>query len=367
MPPAEGPPPGNGGRPAHASSATAGDILVVDDDNVIRKVASRWLSDQGYRCQGASSGEDAWRMLQEHEFVLLVSDIMMPGMSGIELLERARRRFPELAIIMATGVDDRETAVAAIEKGAYGYLIKPFGENELLIHTANALRRRGLEMASQSYKRRLQQEVRRLTEEVRKREEGIVTCVVSASEHGDESTSRHNRRIGLYTARLAEELSWDQPAVDEIRVAALMHDIGKTRVPDKILLKPGKLSPQEFEVVKTHTNIGASMLSYADISLLRTAKDIALSHQEKWDGSGYPKGLAGEAIPTCARLVALADVYDALVTPRVYKPPVSHREAIDVMTRANRKHFDPQVFNRFVRVSSELRRIRDEVGDGASV
>jgi len=352
---------------ALGARATAGDILVVDDDRVIQKIVSRWLTDQGYHCQVAGSGEDAWRMLQEHPFALLISDIMMPGMSGIELLEKARGRFPDLAVLMATGVDDRETGVSAIEKGAYGYLVKPFGENELLIHAANALERRGLTMANKSYTRRLQQEVRRLTEEVRRQEEQIVACVVSASEAGDESTNQHNRRIGLYSAKLAEELRWDEPAVDEIRVAALMHDIGKSRVPDTILLKPGRLSPQEFEVVKTHTDIGASMLSHAEAPLLHTARDIALSHHERWDGSGYPKGLAGEAIPLCARLVGLADVYDALVTPRVYKPPVSHQEAVDVMARETRRHFDPKVLNSFLRVSPEFRQIRDAFANGVHV
>ena len=218
-------------------------------------------------------------------------------------------------------------------------------------------------MVSQQYEHRLEEEVRERTADVRRREEEIALRLVSASEYRDEETGAHVRRIGLYASVLAEALGWDTQTADDIRVAGPMHDIGKIGVSDSILLKPGKLTDAEFEDVKKHSEIGAGILDGSDVPLLRMAKDIALSHHEKWDASGYPQGLAGESIPGCARLVAIADVYDALVHNRVYRPAMPEEEAIDIMTKDRDTHFDSEMFDCFLDMLPQFRRIRKEVRD----
>ena len=186
---------------------------------------------------------------------------------------------------------------------------------------------------------------------------------MSASEYRDEETGAHIRRMGQYAVTLAEAAGWKGQAAADIRLAAPMHDIGKIGVPDTILLKPGKLTPEEFDRMKKHTMIGAQILGVADIPLIRTAKEIAVSHHEKWDGSGYPEGLAGEAIPECARMVAVCDVYDALVTHRVYRPAFPEEEALAMMTKEKGKHFDPKLFDGFMDMLPEFRRIREEIDE----
>ncbi len=334
-------------------------ILIVDDEPSICEILARWLRREGYVCRTASSAEEALRCLSLYEFALLVSDIRMPGKSGLELLSLVRERFDDsIGVIMVTGVDDRKTAIHALELGAYGYIVKPFDENEVIIQVACATERRRLTLQSRQYEHRLEQEVRERTAEVRKREAEIILRLMSASEYRDDETGSHIRRIGLYAATLAEVAGWNQDDVNTIRLAGTMHDIGKIGVPDSILLKPGKLTSEEFDVVKTHSEIGARILSGSNIPLLAVARDIALSHHEKWDGSGYPSALAGHGIPECARLVAIADVYDALVNDRVYRPALPEEEAIVIMTKDKGLHFDPDLFECFLVALPEFRRIR---------
>ena len=344
------------------STATAR-ILIVDDEPHVRKVISRSLTKLGYECAMADSGEEALDVLSEREFDLLISDIMMPGMSGLDLLQVVRQQFPDMAVIMVTAVDERATAIRSLELGAYGYMIKPFDNNELVISVVNALERRRLTLVSQAYGRRLEEEVRARTEDIRRREEEIALRLVSASEYRDEETGAHIRRIGLYVAVLAEAMGWPQEEVESIRVAGPMHDIGKIGVPDHILLKPGKLTREEFETMKTHTDIGAGILTGSDVPLLHMAMDIAQSHHEKWDGSGYPGRLVGQQIPKAARLVAAADVYDALVHDRVYRPAMPEDQALGIMQENCGTQFDPDVFECFLRMLPKFRRIRGSVID----
>ena len=336
-------------------------ILIVDDDDIIRALVFRWLTDHGYACRSAASGEEALDLLRTSEFSLLVSDIVMPGMSGLELLKAARDQYPDMAVIMASSLDDRATAIGALRTGAHGYVIKPFDENEIAISVANALERRRLALAHRNHKRQTDAQILEQAEQLRNREVDTVLRLASAAEYGDENVSGHIRRIGLCAARLAEALGWDDGPVREIRVAAMMHDVGKTGVPSDILLKPGKLTTDEFEIVKRHATIGGEILSCHGHSLLSLARDIALSHHEKWNGQGYPRRRMGEAIPPAARIVALTDVYDALVTPRVYKAAMSHHEAADVMAREAGKHFDPRMLKCFLEVLPEIRRIGAQI------
>jgi len=206
----------------------------------------------------------------------------------------------------------------------------------------------------------LEEEVRRRTADIRRREEEIALRLVWAAESRDKETGDHIRRIGLYSEALATAIGWEQQMIDDIRVAAPMHDIGKIGIPDKILQKPGKLLPNEYEIIKSHPEIGAKILENSDVPLLQMAKDVSLCHHEKWDGSGYPGGLIGDAIPQSARIVTIVDVYDALVSERVYKTAKAGEEAIAIMTKEHGISFDPEILECFLSILPNLNWIRQK-------
>lgn len=338
-------------------------ILVVDDEASVARVVSRWLSAEGYECEQASGGREALEALRRREFALVVTDIMMPGMSGMELLEQAQEEFPRTAVVMLTAVDDRETATRAVELGAYGYIIKPFEQNEVVINVANALRRRSLEVLRDRYEEQLEETVQERTAEVRRAQEEITLRLTAASEFRDTETGAHVRRMGLYAEAVGKAMGHAEEQARLLRLAAPMHDVGKIGIPDSILLKPSKLTDDEFETMKTHTTIGAKLLEESGIPLLDASREIALGHHEKWDGSGYPDGLAGTDIPQNARIVAILDVYDALVHDRVYRPAMPEEKALAIIADGSGSHFEPRLVRTFVDTLPEMRRIRAEVKD----
>lgn len=338
-------------------------ILIVDDDPFIRDIIFKCLEAEGHECCTAENAEKALEYLSQSGFTLIISDMMMPGKSGIELLTIVREKYSDIAFIMVTAVDDRKTAVQALQLGAYGYVIKPFGLNEIAIGVVNALERRRMAVESKKYETRLENDVKARTAEIRRREEEVCLRLTAACEYRDEETGTHNRRLGLYAFLLANQLGWSSQQMEDIRIAACMHDIGKIGVPDSILLKAGTLTAEEFEIIKSHTLIGAQILSGSDISVLKMAQSIALSHHEKWDGSGYPHGLAEENIPEPARLVAILDVYDALVHKRVYRPALSEEEALQIIKKDIGRHFDPRLFDAFLSALPSIRQIRHTVYD----
>ncbi|MEI7833745.1 MAG: HD domain-containing phosphohydrolase [bacterium] len=337
-------------------------ILVVDDEEFIRRMVARNLQDNGYICMLAESGQEALAILASHTFALIVSDLMMPGMTGLELLAAAKQVQPDVAVIILTGVDSQQTAIQALEQGAYGYMVKPFQSNELLINVVNALRRRELEIKHNSYQHHLEQEVLERTQDIRRREEEITLRLVIAAEYRDEETGEHIRRIANYAGLIAQKLGWPADQVELLRLAAPMHDIGKIGITDNILLKPDKLTPEEYILMQQHTLIGASILNNSDFPLLQMASAVALGHHERWDGSGYPQYLEGEAIPECARIVAMADVYDALHTDRVYRPAFSETDALALIA-ASKAQFDPRVYACLVDNIEEFHRIRRRLTD----
>jgi putative two-component system response regulator len=340
-------------------------VLIVDDEPYVREILRRWLEAEGYQCVQAENAENALEVLQAGEFHLLISDIRMPGMSGLEMLVRLRSLLPDVAVIMVTAVDDRATAVTALELGAYGYVIKPFGRNEVLINVVNALERRRMDLAGRDYQQLLEEEVQERTAEIQRREEEISLRLISAAAFRNEETGSHIRRMGLYAELLATALAWRRKEIEAIRLAAPMHDVGKIGIPDTILLKPGELTTKEFQIIKTHTHIGAHILEGSRIPLLRLAKEIALSHHEKWDGTGYPRGLEGDAIPASGRLVAVVDVYDALVHDRIYRPAMTEDEAVDILIEGRGTHLDPGLLDTFLDLLPEIRRIQERVADEA--
>lgn len=336
-------------------------ILVADDEPYIRTVLSRWLGEEGYECDLACDGQETLEKIETRSYALLLSDINMPRISGLELLALCRVRFPDLAVIMATAVDDRKTAIQALELGAFGYVVKPFEQNEVVISVAGALERRRLLLESRRQKEILEKKVRERTRELRQREEELAFRLVWAAERRDQKTGRHIIRIGLFSAAMAEALGWPPSMVDDLRIAAAMHDIGKIGVPDRLLLKPARLTPSEFQRMKRHAEIGAGILADSEIPLLQMAQEIALYHHENWDGSGYPRGLRGDEIPISARIVAVADVYDALCSRRPYKPPFSEPQVLQEMESQWGRRFDPDLKPVFSKILPRWREIQEKV------
>jgi putative two-component system response regulator len=332
-------------------------VLVVDDEPYVREVICRCLATEGYQHTCAASLQEAWGLLQGAEFDAVLTDISMPGGSGIDLLAKIHVEMPNVAVVMVTASNDRDMAVKALQLGAYGYVMKPFHEDEIVINLANALHRRRLEMLRADYQHRLEEEVRAGTEGIRQREEEIILRLLSASEFRDDETHAHLQRIGLYSATMARVLGWDQQSVADLRLAAMMHDVGKIGIPDRILLKPGPLTADEYETMQEHTEIGARILEGSHIPLLCMGQEIALSHHERWDGMGYPQQLAGPDTPQAGRIVAVLDVYDALTNHRVYRPAMPEAEALALMRAESPGHFDPTLFTCFLDLLPQFRRL----------
>ena len=340
-------------------------ILIVDDEPYVCSLLARWLAVEQYECHTADSAGEALELLDQGGFSLVVSDIMMPGTSGMELLAAMKERHPDVAGIMVTGVDDRKTAIRALELGAYGYVTKPFDQNEVVINVVNALERRRLLLESQRYERSLEEKVREQTQDIRVSREEITLRLVAAQEYRHDETGAHIRRIGLDAEAMVRGMGRSEEYAELLRLSAPMHDVGKIGVPDSILLKPGKLTGDEFDVMKTHTTIGARILEGSNVPVLNTSRDIALRHHERWDGSGYPDGIEGEDIPEAARIVAVVDVYDALVNNRVYRPAFLEEKALAIMSEEKGEHFDPEIFEAFLDVLPVIRDILGEVADAS--
>jgi putative two-component system response regulator len=338
-------------------------ILVVDDEVVVGEVISEWLKFDGYDCDFATGGVEAQELFQRKNYDLLILDITMPEVSGIELLVQVKQLYPDLAVVMATAVDDRDTANKALALGADSYIIKPFHMNEFLINIANILEKKRLAMESCKYKEILEERVRDRTADVRSREEEIALRLISATECRDGETGEHIKRIGLYSVVMATALGWEQEEIDSIKIGAPMHDVGKIGIPDGVLQKPFRLSDEELEVIREHPRIGATILGGSDIPLLQMAVDIALCHHERWDGTGYPGGLRGENIPEAARIVAIIDVYDALCHDRVYRKSYNEADVMAIMDEKRGSHFDPEIYDCFRDLLPSFKRIRRNCTD----
>lgn len=346
----------------HAMQHEPARILIVDDEPHICELLARWLIAEGYRCATAFDATKALELLEGEQFDLALCDIMMPGTDGMGLLNTIRAKFNKTAVLMVTAVDDRRTGILAVELGAYGYVIKPFERNEILIHVADALERRSEKLLSQEYAGNLAGQLEKQVGEARDRERECIFRLLSLTSFRTDETVGHMRRVGRYSSALLKEaVGWEVEEVVDIAVAAAMHDVGKIRIDEAIMRKPGKLSPEQFEIMKQHTEFGADILADSNHSMLQMARDIALYHHEKYDGSGYPSGLTGDDIPEYSRIVAIADVYDSLTHDRIYRPAVSEEDAIKIMNSENGKHFDPRLLDCFLRCVPELRRIRSEI------
>ncbi len=323
-------------------------ILIVDDERQVRGVIAAIVEMEGYLYSLAEDAESALKILAQQHIDLLISDINMNVMSGVELLGIAVQRYPDLAVIMVTGVDDRETAIETLHMGAYGYVTKPFQSNELIINIANALRRRQLEIENRRHREELEILIEERTRELFKSREESIHILSKAAEFRDNETAKHTIRMGHYSEQLARLCELPESFCQRIKNAAPLHDVGKIGISDTILLKPGKLTIEEFAIMKTHCEIGYRILSESTSDILSLGAEIALNHHEKYDGSGYPRGLSGENIPITGRIGAICDVFDALTSERVYKKAVASEQALAIMSEGRGSHFDPRIIDHFL-------------------
>jgi putative two-component system response regulator len=336
-------------------------VLVVDDDREIRTALCRLLEGDGHETVMAADVPEARTILKREEFEVLLCDVNMPGESGLDFVRDTLVQTTDLAAVMVTGFDDPELADAALELGAYGYVVKPFRATEVLIAVVNALRRRRLEIENRSHRQRLEQTVsvrtRALTEAVRGLErkerelqlsrEETIRRLARAAEFRDRETGDHIERVSKICGIVAQHLGLDEARCELLRIASPLHDIGKIAVPDRVLLKPGPLSPDERAKMQRHAEEGYWMLTGSDQPLLDLAAEIAWTHHERFDGTGYPRGLAGVQIPIEGRITAVADVFDALTSDRVYRPALPVDEALEILREGRGSHFDPVVLDAF--------------------
>ena len=345
-------------------------ILVVDDEQTIRSFLKQVLIGEGYHCDEAGNVEEALEKLKRDAIDLVLLDIKMPGRSGLELLPEIRASFPDTAVVMATAMNDSSVAVQCMKQGAYDYVAKPFSLDDVVLSVERALRRRRLELENRAYQQHLEELVSEKTKELREALDRIklasldtIYRLARAAEYRDADTGAHIERIGRFSAAIARQLNLENSEVENMLYAAPMHDVGKIAVPDRILLKSSSLDSDEWEIMRRHTTIGAEILQGSDAEFIRLAEVIALTHHEKWDGSGYPRGLTGSQIPLAGRIVAIADVFDALTSARPYKEPFSVTASLDIVRKERGVHFDPDVVDAFFAVQDEILAIRDEYRD----
>jgi putative two-component system response regulator len=332
-------------------------ILIVDDDESLRPLLVRALSPH-YHCSSAASMEEACALLHSKEFALVLCDVEMPGHSGLELVEYAATNLPQTAVVMISGLDDPAVADRAHELGAYGYLLKPLSPKAILINVSSALRRRRLELVSRAEHDLLEHAVARRTAELRRSREETIRRLSRAAEYRDQDTGQHIQRVSRYCHVLSAKLGLEQHRCELLRIASPLHDIGKIAIPDSILGKHGPLTPEERELMQRHAQIGHDLLAGANEELLDLAALVALTHHERWDGTGYPRGLRGEEIPIEGRILAVADVFDALTSDRVYRTASTVAEALGVMKAERGTHFDPAVLDAFLDAVPEITRIQ---------
>ena len=348
-------------------------LLIVDDEEPLRRWAGRVLEGHGYSCDSAPDAAAARERLEHGRHHLALLDINMPGESGIDLLTHIRRQHTDCAVVMVTGEDSIELAMTAIEHGAFGYIIKPAETGELLINVANALRRRSLELEALRTVKALHtaamergEALEQVLQDLRVSESKLwasqaetIFRLARMVEFRDEETGEHVRRMSSFCEILAYRSGSAGEECELLRLASQLHDVGKVAIPDEILLKPGELDEAERETIETHAEIGYKLLAGSPSPVVQLGAQIAHTHHERWDGSGYPRGLQGHAIPREGRIAAIADVFDALTSDRVYRTSFPLKVAIEKMQAERGRHFDAELLDVFLTAMPEVESVRD--------
>ncbi|TDF94459.1 HD domain-containing phosphohydrolase [Paenibacillus piri] len=339
-------------------------FLIVDDQEYNISLLERILRRAGFtNLTSSTDPQQIEPLYREIDPDIILLDLHMPGMDGFEALKRLRALDMEgsyLPILVLTADVTPEARQKALQEGANDFLTKPFDKTEVILRINNLLKTRYLYLQLQHQNIHLEERVRARTADLEKAKFEILQLLARASEYRDDMTGQHTQRVGQLAGMIAQTLGLSEQEVESVRLAAPLHDLGKIGIPDEILLKPGRFSAEEFEYMKSHTSIGAGILEGSFFPVLKTAADIALAHHEKWDGTGYPKGLKGEEIPYVARIVALADFYDALTHERPYKRAWTQSEALAEIEQQRGRHFDPQVVDAFYRIM-QLNGVADSV------
>lgn len=333
-------------------------ILVVDDEQMVRFVFKSILEQAGYPCVTVENGEKALSFLKNNPVSIVITDIHMPKMDGVQLLEKIKMSYDADVIVM-TGFAGEHTYEEILGYGAADFIDKSTGAKELVVR----LERVSRERIARARQADMNRALAIAHQELQSAYLDTINRLVLAAEYKDEDTADHIIRMSRYCELLANKYGMASREVKNIRFAAPMHDIGKIGIPDHILMKPGKLTRDEFETMKSHTTIGASILKNSQSEVLQLAETIALFHHEKWDGSGYPRGLSGQAIPIAGRIVGLVDVFDALTTRRPYKKPYPVDVACEIIEKERGRHFDPSITDIFLANMDAVQKIRKKVAD----
>lgn len=346
---------------------TSKTILIADDQVLHIRMLEDLCQSMGYETLSARNGREALLIARKNKPDCILMDVIMADMDGIEATSLLKKDLEtaHIPIIMITALDSRNDRLAGIRSGADDILPKPIDEEELSLRLRNNLRNKEFHDFLQQHKQLLEDQVAERTRQLRKGYLDTIHRLVLASEYKDEETGSHIKRISYYTREIAEALGLDNDFAEGIFHASPMHDIGKVAIPDAILLKPGPLDENEWQIMKTHTTIGSEILAGSDSPYLQMAVDIARHHHERWDGSGYPHGLSGQDIPLTARIMGLCDQYDALRSVRPYKPEFDEEKTAEIIFKGDGRtkpdHFDPEVLSAFQKSRIRFAEIYDEL------
>jgi putative nucleotidyltransferase with HDIG domain len=340
----------------HQSAAR---VLAVDDEAAASKLLSLILAAPAFQCTTASNGEEALVALQREHFDAVISDLHMPGMSGMELLTEVRRCHPHVAFLVTTGVDDVDVGVQAMRCGADDYLVKPLRDSAVLASLESALHKRQLEQQIEHYRQHLEEMVAERTgqlqsalQEIERSYEDTLQALGAAIDLRDDETAGHSKRVCRYSLEIARAMGWSDKQLQSLARGAYLHDIGKLGIPDGILLKPGPLTEDERKLMQRHVQIGFDVVK--DIPFLADVAEIVLMHHEQYGGGGYPRGLKGEEILPGARIFAVADTLDAITSDRPYRRACSFQSARETIRGLSGSQFDPQVVDAFLKIPENI-------------